>query len=616
MDSLDCIVYDDTILSYYVSGKFGLPIDVNFNDNIPIVFESKGNTSNTWQILYQQGIGQDSVVKPQFGDGMLVFTGFPGSMTTLATHQLDLSLTKQPSLSFWYFHDTIPAEDYTDVYITVDGGTTYNTLYSLTKYNATYGWKQYSMDLPSYAVNQCVILVFEAMEKSRSGDVTQYIDRIRITAKQDIAVTEILTSEYNICDLENKELKVVLSNLTDPVLDYTTTPIIVTLEIKETGQTFTRTLTSGALGRFASDTITVTDFDLAKGTYNFKAYFTSVLDVDRDNDTLVTSLIINPELNVELNPISGNNTCLSGELPIYQEVILTNTGNMDLYNIELVLQIDTGETGSPAYAILTETCTDTIHAGNTYTYSFKNAYKAPWKSDFYPRIFAYLSCDSNLTNTTIAITECVDAKDLYIVSIDNPLLSSIDKVGSSVQVNTTIGNRSDLSPFAGLNITVLIENSQGIEMERFTEQTGTIGMSATASHNFSRSYTVPNDTAYSLSVFLDHYDEYLSNDTLKIRRTTDYTGINTIAINAFALGQNIPNPATNSTRIDYSVPDAGEVVFHVHNITGQLLYSKTIEAARGTNSIKLNTSTFAAGVYFYSMEYKGQRRVKQLIINN
>ncbi|MDR2410404.1 MAG: T9SS type A sorting domain-containing protein, partial [Bacteroidales bacterium] len=80
--------------------------------------------------------------------------------------------------------------------------------------------------------------------------------------------------------------------------------------------------------------------------------------------------------------------------------------------------------------------------------------------------------------------------------------------------------------------------------------------------------------------------------------------------------QNIPNPANNSTRIDYSVPDAGEVVFHVHSITGQLLYSKTIETERGTNSIELNTSTFAAGVYFYSMEYKGQRLVRQLIISD
>ncbi|MDR0602678.1 MAG: hypothetical protein LBG80_00060 [Bacteroidales bacterium] len=46
------------------------------------------------------------------------------------------------------------------------------------------------------------------------------------------------------------------------------------------------------------------------------------------------------------------------------------------------------------------------------------------------------------------------------------------------------------------------------------------------------------------------------------------------------------------------------------------MYSKTIDAVRGKQSLELNTSIFSSGVYFYSMEYKGQKRVKQLIINN
>jgi hypothetical protein len=128
---------------------------------------------------------------------------------------------------------------------------------------------------------------------------------------------------------------------------------------------------------------------------------------------------------------------------------------------------------------------------------------------------------------------------------------------------------------------------------------------------------------YHITIYLDSKNDYPEDDTLWISRQTDYNygsgsepGVALIgSTNAFTLSQNIPNPATNSTRIDYSIPEAGEVVFHVHSITGQLLYSKTIETERGTNSIELNTSTFATGVYFYSMEYKGQKRVKQLIIN-
>jgi hypothetical protein len=616
IDSISPIVYDDTLVLNYVSGKFSLPVDDDFSNGIPIVFASREiNSHHKWESV-PQGIGvADTAVIPYFGTGMLTFGGSPGSMTTLSTQQLDLSRTVQPSLTFWYFHDTVLCEDYTDVRITVDGGDNYMTLFSLTKYDAVYGWRQYSMDLPPYAVNQCVIIVFEAMEKSRSGNVTQYIDRIRITARQDIKLEDILTS-YTVCDLENKELKVVLNNISDIALDYAASPTTITLEVKETGQIFTKTLTSGVLGSFVSDTITMTtDFDLAKGTYTFKAYFFTALDVDRQNDTLEKSISINPRMSVRIHPESTPNSCLTGELVVYPTVTVYNMGNMPLSDIDLVFQIDTGA-NFDIYTLLEESCNQTILAGDSFTYHFTNSYTVPWKTDYYSRITASLSCNATLIDTVNEMQECVDAKDLYMVSIDNPS-ASVDRIGSAVQVQATLGNHDDLNYYTGLNITVVVTNSQGVQMDKFTEMTGRIDMSSTASHSFSRSYTVPNDSVYYLTVYLDHYDNYLQNDTTTIRRETTDVRIAPLGTsNVFTLSQNIPNPATNSTRIDYSVPEAGEVIFHVHSITGQLLYSKTIESERGTNSIELNTSTFAAGVYFYSMEYKGQRLVKQLIINS
>jgi hypothetical protein len=609
---VDNIKFDDTIRNDYISGRLGLPIDENFSSSIPIEFNLNSNTLSQWQII-PQGTGADTVVFPQFGIGMLAFSGSRGAMTTLSTRQMDLSQTIQPALSFWYFHDTIPYEDYTDVRITVDGGTTYNTLFSLTKYNPVYGWQQYNMDLPSYAVNQCVILVFEAMEKSRSEDVTQYIDRILITARQDIAISEIITSELTVCDLENKEVKVVLSNLTDPVLDFVTTPTTVTLEIMEMGQIFTHVLDSGSLGRFASDTITiVTGINFTKGTYTLKAYFLSVLDVDRMNDTLVTSIAINPALSVSVYPESSPANCLTRELVVNPTITLYNTGNMDLSNIDMILQVDTGENNTDVYALLKETYTGSILAGDSATYMFNSSYSVPWNARYNVRATIYLGCDSVLAHSTIMITECVDIKDLYIVSIDNP--SGVnDAVGSSIQVTTTLNNRSDGDVFTDIPINVRITNSQGIEQETFMEPQ-TIGASATVSHTFSRSYTVPNDSVYYLTVFVNSQDNYRDNDTMTIRRETESVGIETLkSIGGVTLYQNIPNPANNRTRIDYSIPENGEVVFNLHSVSGQLLYSQTIEAANGKQSIELNTSSFSVGIYFYSIEYKGQRLVKRMM---
>jgi hypothetical protein len=611
---IDNIIYDDTVFKTYRSARLGLPIDVDFSGTFPNEFVARGvNSPYSWEII-SQGIGRDTAVVPSFGTGMLSFSGTKGAAVQLSTRQIELRGTISPTLQFWYFHDTLASEDYMDVRITMDGGANYITLYSLTKYDTAvgYGWRQYTTDLTPYVNAQCLNILFEAMITSTG--VTQYLDRIFITAKQEIAVTEILTSELSACDLDNKDVKVVISNMSDPALDYNTTLTALVLEIKETGQTFNHTLTNDILGSFASDTVTVaTGFNFTKGTYTMKAYFLSPLDDNSANDTLVTSIVINPALSVQVERISGGSiNCLAGEAEIWQDITITNTGNLNLFNLGLILQIDTGETGSLAYAIIRETYPDTILVGDNITYRFKTSYYAPWHRDYYAGITAYLLCDSSLINGRDETVECVDTKDLHIVSIDNPNATK-DNIGSAIQVTATLNNRSDGDIFNDVEISFEVKNSQGILITNFKE-TETVGILATVNHTFTNTYTVPNDSVYYLTVYTNKYDNYPVNDTMTIRRETDFVGIETLGENGFALGQNVPNPVANSTRIDYSIPESGEVVFHVHSISGQLLYSTTIEAASGKQSLEVNTSTFAAGIYFYSIEYKGQRLVKRMSV--
>ncbi|MDR1180409.1 MAG: right-handed parallel beta-helix repeat-containing protein [Bacteroidales bacterium] len=607
-------IYIDTLRATYISGRIGLPIDKDFSDGFPIEFEVLGNnTSAAWKV--SKG---DSDVQPFFGDSLLSFTGNIGAMSTFATRQMDLSRTIQPSLSFWYFHDTIPCEDYTDVRMTVDG-TDYKTLFSLTKYNPVYGWKQYSMDLDTHAINQCVKLVFEAMEKSRNGDVTQYIDRIRITAKRDVEMTAVLTSELDVCLLQEGEWKVVITNHTAPVLNYGDSPIDIVLEIKDAAgmqYIYSRSFQSGALSGFTSDTVTMSlpDFNFVKGTYQLKAYFTSVLDDTPQNDTLRTSLTVNPDITIRVHPESGGNSnCLSGETSIMQTVTIYNTGNMDLSDIGLILQVDTGTLLTNPYIILRDVYMGTILPGDSAVCRVGSAYTIPWSANFYAGVTAYLLCDSSLANGRHENTECVDTKDLYIVSIDNPVKDVIDNVGNSIPVAVTLRNRSEVNVFNSV-LTVRITNSQGVQEELFTENQ-TTSTSETVRHTFTRSYTVPNDTVYYLTVFVDKQDNYSHNDTLIMKRYTEGVGVKSLkGADGFTLSQNTPNPANNRTRIDYSIPEAGEVIFHVYSVSGQLLYAETIEAVGGKQSLELNTSTFADGIYFYSIQYRGQRLVKYMSV--
>jgi hypothetical protein len=66
--------------------------------------------------------------------------------------------------------------------------------------------------------------------------------------------------------------------------------------------------------------------------------------------------------------------------------------------------------------------------------------------------------------------------------------------------------------------------------------------------------------------------------------------------------------------VDYSLPTDGEVTFHVYTISGQELFNQVVETTSGKHSIELNTTSLAAGVYFYSMEFKGQRIVKRMSV--
>jgi hypothetical protein len=307
---LEVIPHDDTLVTQFISGRWGLPIDEDFSNGMPIALENiHGNTSTTWQII-SEGTGADTVVKPVHGTQMLSFHGSRGTMVQMRTKRLDLSSTLSPALDLWYFHDTIPGEDYTDVRVSIDGGLTYTTILSLTKYDATYGWERYTVDLPLFAINQCVILLFEAMEKDLNSSVTQYIDRIRITAKQDIAVSKIFTTDYSICDFQNKEWKVVVSNLTDPVLDFSVVPTTITLEVAlKSNQIFSQQIQTGSISGFSADTFTLaSNFNLDTGTYTAKAYISAnAEDNNQVNDTLVFILVIDPEISVELQPISSPN---------------------------------------------------------------------------------------------------------------------------------------------------------------------------------------------------------------------------------------------------------------------------------------------------------------------
>ena len=80
------------------------------------------------------------------------------------------------------------------------------------------------------------------------------------------------------------------------------------------------------------------------------------------------------------------------------------------------------------------------------------------------------------------------------------------------------------------------------------------------------------------------------------------------------LNQNVPNPAEDRTRISFLAPAAGKAVIEVFTLTGQKLLSEPINAQFGENYIDLNTSSFAAGMYIYTLQFGDAVLSKKMVI--
>jgi hypothetical protein len=303
---------------------------------------------------------------------------------------------------------------------------------------------------------------------------------------------------------------------------------------------------------------------------------------------------------------------------VYVSVKIVNTGNLAVDQIPLRLQINGGND-------ITETVNHYLASGDSIVYAFTKAYIVPTVSDIQPyynvRLKSELPCDVNASNNEINLLACVnldDMVDLSIQSINKPLPSVCDSGLSVIKVSVTLANLGDNDiSSAAINVKV---DSAGHAWASFSETTDTIIAKGSLVHVCTNTYVVPNFSGnYTVNVYLDSItaDEKLSNDTATVTACAIYkniVGIDLINKIDWSLGQNIPNPVTTITQIPYSIPQQGSLNFSVMTITGQVLYAKTIQSMAGDYSITFDTQSLADGIYYYSMEYEGQRIVRKMTI--
>jgi hypothetical protein len=145
--------------------------------------------------------------------------------------------------------------------------------------------------------------------------------------------------------------------------------------------------------------------------------------------------------------------------------------------------------------------------------------------------------------------------------------------------------------------------------------TGTMNPGDTVTYQFNTLFTVP------IGVFMVCAKTNLVSDANPANdkqcntvASVSCNGIEDGTIDGFALGQNIPNPARDLTRISCDIPASGKILFSVTNLLGQEVHAETASRDAGHHVIDLDISGLPSGTYYYSVEYQGNRLSRKMVI--
>ncbi len=106
----------------------------------------------------------------------------------------------------------------------------------------------------------------------------------------------------------------------------------------------------------------------------------------------------------------------------------------------------------------------------------------------------------------------------------------------------------------------------------------------------------------------------LNNSTNLIRVLNYFEGAPQVFEDAFTLSQNYPNPFDGSTRIEFNLPYAGTARFVVTDALGRQVIERTAYYSSGRQTIAFSRDDLPAGIYYYSVEYRGKRLMKKMVV--
>jgi len=128
-------------------------------------------------------------------------------------------------------------------------------------------------------------------------------------------------------------------------------------------------------------------------------------------------------------------------------------------------------------------------------------------------------------------------------------------------------------------------------------------------------FTATQDVEIAESLF---FNSSITKAEAYVTSDLEVANINLIfneSIDQFTLYQNVPNPFSEETLIQFATNLAGQANIYIMNVNGQQVYRSNMQVTPGTHQFTINRDILnTSGIYYYQVEVNGNNQTKKLIV--
>jgi hypothetical protein len=339
-----------------------------------------------------------------------------------------------------------------------------------------------------------------------------------------------------------------------------------------------------------------------KPVVQFRFHFFSDASTNNFNGWAVDNfqIIVPPApIDAGVSAIMQPNAPTQTGAPVTVVVTVKNFGTTNLLSTPVRYTIN----GGP---VVSETWTGNLAPSGTDNYTFATPYTSPG-APYDLCAFTHLTGDTYFWNDSTCghFDVTPGNNDVGILNILSPGNTTVP--GQSYTVTVSIKN-------FGINTQTsfpLVYTRNLVQVGAGTYTGTPLNSGDTAVYTFATTYVAPLGN-YSLCAKTQLVgDADPANDEKCIYPTV---GVETYDYSSFQLLQNIPNPSNNHTSIIFIVPSEDKIRFDMIDLLGNNVMTKEADATDGKNQFDIDVTQIPAGIYFYSVSYKDQKRTKRMVI--